>query len=80
MRVFGNVIDCRWQPSGGLLGPQRFFVMLRPAIIQQDKAVFMSVYASTSNITVAERGSPTGSQTQGRVTEGRLCLCVADKQ
>lgn len=34
--IFGNVIDCRWQPSGGLFGPQWFFVMARPAIIQQD--------------------------------------------
>lgn len=39
-KVFGNVIDCRWQSSGGLFGPQWFFVMARPAIIQQDKAVF----------------------------------------
>ncbi len=39
-KVFGNVIDCRWQPPGGLFGPQWFFVMARPAVIQQDKAVF----------------------------------------
>ena len=42
-KVFGNVIDCRWQPSGDLFGPQWFFVMARPAIIQQDKAVFLCV-------------------------------------
>lgn len=45
-KAFGNVIDCRWQPSGGLFGPQWFFVMTRSAIIQQDEAVFPLEYAS----------------------------------
>lgn len=77
-RVFGNVIDCRWQPLGRLFGPQWFFVMARPAIIQQDKAVFVCVYAGTSNITALSSAATQESRhtrgSRGPVTEGKLSL------
>lgn len=80
-RVFGNVIDCRWQPSGGLFGPQWFFVMTRPAIIQQDKAVFVCVYAGTSYITVLSSAAPQESRhtrgSRGPVTQRKLYQCEA---
>lgn len=78
-KVFGNIIDCRWQPTGGFFGPQWFFVMARPAIIQRDKAVFVCVCPGTSNITVLSSAAPQESRhtrgSRGSVTEGKLYQC-----
>ncbi len=62
-----------------MFGPQWFFVMARPAVIQQDKAVFVCVYAGTSYITVVSSAATQESRhirgSRGPVTEGKLFYC-----
>lgn len=64
--VFGNGNRLQMAAAGWLVfGPQWFFVMARPAIIQQDEAVFffrVCVYAGTSNITALSSAAPQESR------------------
>lgn len=80
--VVGDTAESIWQHNrlqmgadGRLFWPtQWFFVMARPAIIQQDKVVFVCVHAGTSNITVLSSAAPQESRrrrgSRGSVTEG----------